>query len=110
MLAAALNLPKWLLAVLVFGVMIGSFHQLECKLLGCSCVAVEAGAADHPGSPAGDGDCGCQCHVGGVATVELAPVFKALCFVQEVPVVERAVAAPEVLCAEIEYPPRLLCA
>jgi hypothetical protein len=110
MLATAFNLPKWLLAAVVFCVVIGHLEQVKCKLQGCGSGAVESAektSAKNDPSPKGESDrCACACHTGSTATFEIPQSFIVLRDVEEVRLAERYVGAPETLRAEIEYPPR----
>ena len=109
MFATVLNLPKWLLAAVVFCVVIGHFQQVECKLTGCRSVAADAGvkvpAKGDPTPIDESSHCDCQCHFS-VATFELPHRFAALRFARQIRMIERSINAPEVPCAEIEYPPK----
>lgn len=110
MLAAALNLPKWLLAIVVFCVVAGHLEQLKCKLQGCRSVAVksvEKSPAKGDPSPKGESNhCACACHTGTLASFELPPTFAILHVSREIEPVEWYDRAAEAPCAEIEYPPR----
>lgn len=110
MLATAYNLPKWLLAAVVFCVVIGHLEQVKCKLQGCGSVAVKSAAqtpAKGDPSPKGQSDrCACACHSGTTATFEIPHSFAVLRDVQEVRLAEWYDGVPEAPCAEIEYPPR----
>lgn len=109
MFATMFNLPKWLFVIVVSCVVLGHFQQIECKLTGCSSVAVDA-SAKVPGkgdpSPKDEtGHCDCQCHFA-VATFEVPHAFSVVRLAQRVQMIERSISAPEVPCAEIEYPPK----
>ena len=109
MLAIVFNLPKWLLATVVFCVVTGHFQQVECKLTGCCSVAADASAkTPAKGDPAPTDEsshCDCQCHFS-VATFEVPHPFAVLRFARQVRMTERSISVPEVPCAEIEYPPK----
>lgn len=105
MFATATHLPKWLLAAVVFCVVLGHFEQAGCRLTGCHVAVADACAeGDHPATGE-TGHCDCPCH-SSVAIFEVPPVFAAVRFARPLPVIERPVNAPEVPGAEIEYPPR----
>ena len=112
MLATVFNLPKWLLATVVFCVVIGYCQQAECKLMGCASDVVDASAkAPAKGDPTPKGatdPCPCQCHFSVSASFEIPPAFAFLHLMQEGKLVERTDHAPEAPCAEIEYPPQSL--
>ena len=109
MFATVFNLPKWLLATVVFCIGIGHFQQVECKVTGCSSVAVDASAkAPVKGDPAPTGEtghCDCQCHFS-VATFEVSQPFAVVRFARQMRMIERSISAPEAPCAKIEYPPK----
>lgn len=103
MFAPRFHLPPWLLGAIVLCIVLGHFQQVECRLTGCHAAAVEAGDKGE----AGQGDC--HCHFS-VAACEPALPFAVVRFARPLQVVERSFRAPEVPGAEIEYPPRSLCA
>ena len=109
MFATVLNLPKWLLATVVLCIVIGHFQQVECKLTGCASVSVEVGvktpAKGDPSPKDETGHCDCQCHFS-VASFEVPHPFAVLRFARQVRMMDRSISAPEVPCAEIEYPPK----
>ena len=110
MFATVLNLPKWLLAALVFCIISGHCEQAGCRLLGCPSEVVHTGAkALAQGEPTTDvaaDHCSCQCHFSVPAPFEVPPGFAPLRLAWAARLSERAQRAPEAPCAEIEYPPR----
>ena len=110
MLATVFNLPKWLLAAVVFCVVIGYCQQAECKLTGCPSDLVDATAKaptkDDPTPKGATDDCPCQCHFSVSTSFEIPPAFALLRLAEVVKLIERIDRAPEAPCAEIEYPPR----
>lgn len=109
--AAMFNLPKWLLAAVMFCVVMGHLEQTASMFKECCPVAVHAGSNDAaPADGGGHSDCSCLCHFNSPVPFQAAALSTILRLAQEVSFVHLLVHAPEAPCLDVEYPPRSLFA
>lgn len=106
--AAMINLPKWLLAAIMFCVVIGHVEQMESMFQDCCPAAVHAGT--DASAPADVGHCSCLCHFNGPVPFAPSEFLTILPSVQDVSFVALLVHAPEAPCLGVEYPPQSLFA
>lgn len=111
MLAVMINLPKWLLAAVMFCVVIGHLEQIESRFKDCCPVATHSGAdAPAPGDGGDHGHCSCLCHFNGPVPLSSSQFLTISRPAQEVSFVRLLVYAPEAPYRSVEYPPRSLVA